>query len=274
MANPNLKRAVRVALLAASAGSAFYGTASVAQDAELEQVIVTGSRIPQANLEGTSPVSVLGAQDIQFEGTVQVEDLINNLPQAFADQGGNISNGATGTATVNLRNLGSNRTLVLVNGRRLPAGSPQDVSADLNQIPASLIERVEVLTGGASAVYGSDAVAGVVNFIMKDNFEGVQIDANYSGYWHNNSNNEIQQLVADSGFPAAPGEVWDGTEYSLDLTMGSNFADGRGNATLFFGYTKTNALLQSERDYSGCALGSTSTGFYCGGLWVRIAVVF
>ena len=265
MANPNLKRAVRVALLAASAGSAFYGTASVAQDAELEQVIVTGSRIPQANLEGTSPVSVLGAQDIQFEGTVQVEDLINNLPQAFADQGGNISNGATGTATVNLRNLGSNRTLVLVNGRRLPAGSPQDVSADLNQIPASLIERVEVLTGGASAVYGSDAVAGVVNFIMKDNFEGVQIDANYSGYWHNNSNNEIQQLVADSGFPAAPGEVWDGTEYSLGLTMGSNFADGRGNATLFFGYTKTNALLQSERDYSGCALGSTSTGFYCGG---------
>ena len=123
------------------------------QDQELEQIIVTGSRIPQANLEGTSPVSVIGAQDVQLEGRMQVEDLINNLPQAFADQGGNVSNGASGTATVNLRNLGPDRTLVLVNGRRLPAGSPRGpVAPDLNQIPTSLIERVEVLTGGASAV--------------------------------------------------------------------------------------------------------------------------
>ncbi len=263
MANPNLKRAVRVALLAASAGSAFYGTASVAQDAELEQVIVTGSRIPQANLEGVSPVSVLGAQDIQLEGTVQVEDLINNLPQAFADQGGNISNGATGTATVNLRNLGTDRTLVLVNGRRMPAGSPQDVAVDLNAIPASLIERVEVLTGGASAVYGSDAVAGVVNFIMKDNFEGVQVDLNYNSYWHDNSDSFSQGLVSDAGFRSAPGEVWDGSEYSLGITMGSNFADGRGNATLYLGYTNTDALLQSERDYSACAI--STSGLYCGG---------
>ncbi|MDH5177172.1 MAG: TonB-dependent receptor plug domain-containing protein, partial [Gammaproteobacteria bacterium] len=164
-----------------------HASASLAQETELEQVVVTGSRIPQANLEGTSPVTVLGSQDVQFEGTVQVEDLINNLPQAFADQGGNISNGASGTATVNLRNLGADRTLVLVNSRRLPAGSPRGpVAPDLNQIPSSMIERVEVLTGGASAVYGSDAVAGVVNFILKDNFEGVQIDADYSGYWHKN----------------------------------------------------------------------------------------
>ena len=266
MANSKIERAVRVALIAASAGAVAYVPAASAQEQELEQIIVTGSRIAQANLEGTSPVSVIGAQDITFEGTVQVEDLINNLPQAFADQGGNISNGASGTATVNLRNLGADRTLVLVNGRRLPAGSPRGpVAPDLNQIPASLIERVEVLTGGASAVYGSDAVAGVVNFIMKDNFEGVQIDADYSAYWHNNSNNQLQRLVKDSGFEAAPGEVWDGDEYSLGLTMGSNFADGRGNATLFFGYSNTEALLQSERDYSACALGSTSTGFYCGG---------
>jgi len=264
MANPNLKRAVRLALLTASAGSALYGAAAVAQDAELEQVVVTGSRIPQANLEGVSPVSVLGAQDIQFEGTVQVEDLINNLPQAFADQGGNISNGASGTATVNLRNLGSDRTLVLVNGRRLPAGSPRGpVAPDLNQIPSSLIERVEVLTGGASAVYGSDAVAGVVNFIMKDNFEGVQLDANYSSYWHNNSDSFSQKLVSDAGFKKAPGEVWDGSEYTLGITLGSNFADGRGNATMFFGYTNTDALLQSERDYSACAI--STSGQYCGG---------
>jgi outer membrane receptor protein involved in Fe transport len=263
MANRKIERAVRVALIAASTGAIAYVPAASAQDQELEQIIVTGSRIPQANLEGTSPVSVLGAQDVQFEGTVQVEDLINNLPQAFADQGGNISNGATGTATVNLRNLGTDRTLVLVNGRRMPAGSPQDVAVDLNQIPASLIERVEVLTGGASAVYGSDAVAGVVNFIMQDDFEGVQIDANYNAYWHDNSDNFSQRLVADAGFKAAPGEVWDGSEYALGITLGSNFADGRGNATLFFGYTNTDPVLQSERDYSACAI--STSGLYCGG---------
>jgi iron complex outermembrane recepter protein len=265
MANRNIERAVRVALLAAGTASmGVYASASLAQDQELEQVVVTGSRIPQANLEGVSPVSVLGAQDIQFEGTVQVEDLINNLPQAFADQGGNISNGASGTATVNLRNLGSDRTLVLVNGRRLPAGSPRGpVAPDLNQIPSSLIERVEVLTGGASAVYGSDAVAGVVNFIMKDNFEGVQFDGNYNSYWHDNSDSFTQKLVSDAGFRSAPGEVWDGSEYSLGITLGSNFADGRGNATLYFGYTNTDALLQSERDYSACAI--STSGLYCGG---------
>lgn len=263
MANRKIERAVRVALIAASAGAVAYAPASSAQDQELEQIVVTGSRIPQANLEGTSPVSVIGAQDVQFEGTVQVEDLINNLPQAFADQGGNISNGATGTATVNLRNLGTDRTLVLVNGRRMPAGSPQDVAVDLNSIPASLIERVEVLTGGASAVYGSDAVAGVVNFIMRDDFEGVQIDADYNAYWHSNDDKFTQRLVRDAGFPAAPGEVWDGSEYSLGITLGSNFADGRGNATVFFGYTNTDALLQSERDYSACAI--STSGLYCGG---------
>jgi outer membrane receptor protein involved in Fe transport len=266
MANRKIERAVRVALIAASTGAVAYLPSATAQEQELEQIIVTGSRIPQANLEGTSPVSVIGAQDVKLEGTVQVEDLINNLPQAFADQGGNISNGASGTATVNLRNLGADRTLVLVNGRRLPAGSPRGpIAADLNQIPSSLIERVEVLTGGASAVYGSDAVAGVVNFIMRDNFEGVQIDASYNAYWHDNSYNEIQNVVRDAGFKQAPGEVWDGNEYAVGITMGSNFADGRGNATLFFGYTNTDPVLQSERDYSACALASTSTGFYCGG---------
>ncbi len=199
MANPNLKRAVRVALIAASASSAvMYGSASVAQE-ELEQVIVTGSRIPQPNIEGTSPVSLISSADIRVQGTQQVEDLINNMPQVFAGQGGNYSNGASGTATVNLRGLGSSRTLVLVNGRRMVAGSPRGPEApDLNQIPAPLIERVEVLTGGASAVYGSDAVAGVVNFIMKDDFEGVQLDANYASYFHNQGSD-----VADIVRPAA-----------------------------------------------------------------------
>ena len=132
---------------------------------------------------------------MKIEGVTRVEDLINNLPQAFADLGGNLSNGSTGTATVNLRNLGPQRTLVLVNSRRLMPGDPTQngaASPDLNQIPAALIERVEVLTGGASAVYGADAVAGVVNFIMNDKFEGVRLDAQYSLYQHNNDSDIAQ----------------------------------------------------------------------------------
>ena len=273
MANRNIERAVRIALLAAgTVGVGTYSAGAYAQEGatpdEIEQVIVTGSRIPQPNLEGASPVTMLGAQEVKLEGTMSTENLINNLPMAFADQGGNISNGASGTATLNLRNLGADRTLVLVNGRRMPAGSPRGpVAPDINAIPAPLIKRVEVLTGGASAVYGSDAVAGVVNFIMMDDFEGVQFDVNYNGYQHNNDWNSMRNLVASSGYEKAPNSVWDGESYSLSMTMGSNFADGRGNATLFIGYTQIDPLLQSERDASACALAASSTSgaLYCGG---------
>ncbi len=274
MANRNIERAVRIALLAAGAVSVgAYSSGLSAQDVgptpdEVEQIIVTGSRIPQPNLEGASPVTMVGQQEVKLEGTMNVENLINNLPMAFADQGGNVSNGASGTATVNLRNLGADRTLVLVNGRRLPAGSPRGpVAPDINAVPAALIKRVEVLTGGASAVYGSDAVAGVVNFIMIDDFQGVQFDGNYSANWHNNDYSYMRNLVGDSGYQKAPGSVWDGEAYSLSMTMGSNFADGQGNATLFFGYSHTDALLQSERDTSACALAASSTSGsrYCGG---------
>jgi outer membrane receptor protein involved in Fe transport len=266
MANRKIERAVRVALIAASAGAVAYVPAASAQEQELEQIVVTGSRIPQPNLEGNSPVSVIGAQEVRLQGVTQVEDLINNLPQAFADQGGNISNGASGTATVNLRNLGADRTLVLVNGKRLPAGSPRGpVAPDLNQIPAPLIERVEVLTGGASAVYGSDAVSGVVNFIMNDKFEGVQLDANYSFYNHENDNS-VGRIVEARGFETAPNFIGkDGDQYELSMLLGSNFADGKGNATVFVSYRNIDALLQSERDYSSCALGSNAAGFVCAG---------
>jgi outer membrane receptor protein involved in Fe transport len=295
MANRNIENAVRLALFAGAAAAGAYAPAAFAQEQEIEQVIVTGSRIPQPNLEGTSPVTTLGAADIRLEGTQNVESLINNLPQAFADQGGELSNGASGTATINLRNLGPTRTLVLVNGRRLPAGSPTYVPPDVNQIPASLIKRVEVLTGGASSVYGSDAMAGVVNFIMNDSFEGVQIDLNASAFQHNNDNQAMRNRVKDantgnpdaypfcctSSFlaygiptPPSPNSVWDGQNYNLGITMGSNFADGNGNASLYFGYSKTDPVLQSQRDYSNCSLAETTTtafapatssGFYCGG---------
>src|SRR5258706_7169778 len=168
--------ATQVALAMMAAPMAFAQQAEVQKG---ERIEITGTRIPSPNLESSSPVAVISAQDIKFEGVTRIEDLLNSLPQVFADFGANISNGATGTATVNLRNLTAARTLVLMNGKRLPPGSPLFYPTDLNSIPAPLIQRIEILTGGASAVYGSDAVAGVVNFIMRDNFEGVQIDGNY-----------------------------------------------------------------------------------------------
>jgi len=267
MANRNIKRAVRLALFAAgTAGVGIYAAGALAQDTEVEQIIVTGSRIPQPNIEGSSPVSVMSAQDVSLTGAQKIENLMNNMPQVFAAQGGNLSNGSTGTATLNLRNLGEQRTLVLINGRRMVAGDPGYAPPDVNQIPTPLIERVEVLTGGASAVYGSDAVAGVVNFIMKDNFQGIELNANHSFYNHENDNSVVTGLVKDAGFKQAPNYIGhDGATDQISVLMGSNFADDRGNATLFLGWQQTDGLLQSQRDYSACAVGASGTSVYCGG---------
>ena len=180
----SIRHAVRYALLTSAAAAA--AVPAYAADQTIQEVVVTGSRISQPNLETTSPVTQVTAEDVITQGVTKIEDLVNQLPQAFAAQNGTVSNGSTGTATVNLRGLGSPRTLVLIDGRRLPYGGVTNSAADLNQIPTAMVERVEVLTGGASAVYGSDAVAGVVNFIMKKDFEGVQFDGQYSLYQHNN----------------------------------------------------------------------------------------
>lgn len=262
-----LSRSIRVMFLGGIAlGGMQTATAQTAAPAEIEKVTVTGSRIRVSTVtEGSSPITVVGAQDIKSDGVKNVESLMNNLPQVFADQGGSVSNGATGTATVNLRNLGAERTLVLVNGRRMPQGSPLSVAADLNQIPAGLIKRVEVLTGGAGAVYGSDAVAGVVNFIMNDRFEGVQLDFNMSGYNHQQGNDTVAGAVRARGFTVPGNKSFDGQSKDASILMGGNFADGKGNATLFMGYKQDKALLQSERDFTACALTSTAKGFGCGG---------
>ena len=241
------------------------------------KIEVTGSRIPlQQNVESHSPISVISADDIKIEGTRNVENLLNNMPQVFADQNATVANGASGTATVNLRGLNPNRTLVLMNGRRMPMGSVNTVAPDLNQIPASLVKRIEILTGGAGAVYGSDAVAGVVNFIMNDKFEGVQVDLNYSFYNHEQQNPDgTADIVAGRAATnpsqfAVPGDKSaDGKVGDLAITIGSNFANGRGNGTLFFAYKNQDALLASERDFSACALAAGGTAaapvWTCGG---------
>jgi len=170
-------------------------TTTASQPAEVTEVVVTGSRIPQPNLTSVSPITAVSHEELKLQGTTNVENLLNNLPQVIASQASGVANGATGIATVNLRGLGSVRTLVLVDGRRLMPGDPTTPVPDLNTIPSGLVDRIDVLTGGASAVYGSDAIAGVVNFIMKKDFEGFEIDAQYSGYQHDNNNSTARDLL-------------------------------------------------------------------------------
>ncbi|MEQ8516311.1 MAG: TonB-dependent receptor [Chromatocurvus sp.] len=233
----------------------------------VEEVIVTGSRIQKANLVSASPVTQIDAEEFRFQGTTRVEDLMRNMPQVYSNQNSSQSNGATGTATLNLRNLGDERTLVLVNGRRLPIGSPLQggIGADINQIPADLIRRVEVMTGGASATYGSDAVAGVVNFMLMDDFEGIQLDWQGSVYQHDNDNNFLQDLVESNGFPVPSGSQTDGEIQNWSLIMGGNFDNGRGNVTAYATYREIEAVLQSARDYSSCALNNTGDGCFGSG---------
>ena len=230
---------------------------------EIEEIVVTGSHLHRAHLVSSSPVTEVDGDELLFQGTVRVEDMVRTLPQVFSGQNTSQSNGATGTANLNLRNLGTLRTLVLVNGRRLPIGSPlQGGGADINQIPGALVESVQVLTGGASAVYGSDAVAGVVDFRMKDDFEGLRIDYQFSQYGHDNDSSRWRRIVRDAGYPVAEGSAWDGDTSYVSLILGGNFDNGRGNATAYATYRDIEPVWQRDRDYSSCALSDDTTFCY------------
>jgi iron complex outermembrane receptor protein len=271
---------MRERLLASSmicgAAMAAFAAPAFAQDNTVTEIVVTGTRIPTPNLTSVSPVTAIGSAEFKAQGVTRVEDMLNTLPQAFSAQGGGISNGSNGTATVNLRGLGASRTLVLIDGRRVgpgnPASSGTGAVADLNFIPGSLVERVDVLTGGASAVYGADAVAGVVNFIMQKNFEGVRLDVQYSTYQHNNDDGGIQAILKaraatasdPSQFAVPPGNVRDGDGTDTTLTFGVNSADGKGNITAYASYRRINAVLEGNRDYSTCTFNSGAV-FTCGG---------
>ena len=244
--NLNVRNAVKLAL-AVNAGliglSAAPGALAQEEGADqLEEITVTGSRIKKKDFTSNAPVATVGFEQIEMTGTVNTESLLNTLPQAVPGLDRTSNNPGNGTATVNLRGLGSNRTLVLINGVRVVPTSSGG-SVDINTIPNALIENIEVLTGGASAVYGSDAVAGVVNFILKDNFEGVNINAGFE-----------QTIDSDAA-------IW-----STDLTLGANTADGRGNVTLNFAYTDRDELFQGDRDFSFFAQFDDGTGeLYDGG---------
>jgi len=266
-ANQN-KHSLRSALLLGASAAAALSIAApaMAQDQAVETVVVTGSRIPQQGIYSSSPVTAVGQQEMKLEGTNDVSTLLNNLPSVFADFGNTQANGASGTATVNLRNLGSARTLVLVDGKRLMPGDPLLPVADLNNIPAALVDHVEVLTGGASAVYGSDAEAGVVNFIMRKDFQGVEVDGQYSVNNADNNSSYFRGLQAAGSFPMAPKNWWGGQSEDVTLLMGTNTADNKGNVTAYLSYRHIEPVLESKRDFSACSLTTDfTTGLFCAG---------
>ena len=264
----SLQRAVRLALTTAAAGmsAAHAQQAPAPAPAAVEEVVITRSRLSTPNEASISPITTVSATDLQATGLNRVEDVLNNLPMVFAGQNSTVSNGSDGTATIDLRGLGPKRTVVLINGRRLGPGAGDGRSySDINEIPAALIDRIDILTGGASAVYGADAVAGVVNFVLNTHFQGVRFDAGYDFYQHHNSNS-VASVVSGAGYPLPSGSVNTGFGKNASMLVGSNFADSKGNATFFATFDKQAAVLQAKFDYSACNLQARSNGtLRCGG---------
>jgi outer membrane receptor protein involved in Fe transport len=277
-----LRRAVRTALLSgstAAVGLVTHSSLAQAQAAPaaageaappVTEVVVTGSRITSPNIEAISPVTAVTAQEIKDTGVSRVEDLLNSLPQVTADQNSGLSMGTSGVANINLRDLGPARTLILINGRRVIGGDPTGggasitnlsgaSAADVNQIPVALIERVDVLTGGASSTYGADAVAGVVNFIMNTHFDGFRVDANVGIYNHNNHQDWLAPIFQAAGFTPVKGTNWDGANKDLTLILGNSFADGAGHFEGYLGYRRANPVAASHRDHAACGLSFTGT---------------
>ncbi len=217
---------------------AFSSTAVLAQDAAppaaeddaaADTIIVTGSRISRPDLKSTVPIAFVDGDTIMKQGNTNIGDTLNDLPQlrtSRAQQNSSTGVGISGLNLLDLRGLGTARTLVLVNGRRHVGADILNnaVSVDTNTIPANLIQRIDIVTGGESAVYGSDAIAGVVNFILKKNFEGLEVGA--------------------KGAVSTPGSY--GLNYHGDVLWGKNFADGRGNITLSFDYNHQNRVYASQ----------------------------
>lgn len=228
--------------LAATATPAFAQqteqTDEVAQE-EIGNVIVvtaTGTRIADSNLVLANPVIGVDAEEILRQAPMSIETVLRNLPGIAPGIGQQVNNGNGGVATLNLRGLGSNRNLVLMNNRRL-VPSTLGSAVDLNAIPIAMIERFEVLTGGAVTTYGADAIAGVVNFTTRRNFEGVDL--------------QMINGITERG---------DGRQFRVSGAFGANVADGRGNVTIGLDYTRTEPVRQGDRSFSVLGRGSTCPG--------------
>src|SRR5215469_13858494 len=275
----SLRQAVRLALATAAASAAPLALAQTAPAEQpapaVQEVVVTGSRLLQApNDISISPITSISSESIARTGLVRTEDILTQLPQIGAEQNSGTSISSVGVATVSLRSLGSQRTLVLIDGRRMAPGGAGGIvggnanSADINQIPASLIERVDVLTGGASAVYGADAVAGVVNFVLNTHYQGVKIDASYGYNNHSNNNQTYLGYLSDFGAPAPPSTVNTAQNRDVSILVGANFADGKGNATAYVTYLHSSPAVGYQFDHAGCTITGGQTGdspLRCGG---------
>jgi iron complex outermembrane receptor protein len=209
--------------------------AQEAAPAKIEQVQVTGTRITTPGTTSTSPISSISAEEIKTSQPIAVEEFIKGLPAAMPSIGPGTNNGTGGGATIDLRGLGANRTLVLINGRRMVPFNLNG-TVDTNAIPIALLSRVDLLTGGASVAYGADAVAGVVNFNLKKNFTGIDISTSYGGTT----------------------EERDGKRKRTDLTMGANLDDGRGNVVLSIGRTTSDPVTQGSRSFGITSLNSVT----------------
>lgn len=202
----------------------------------LEEVTVTGTRIPRRDFASPSPIFTLDRLTIEFSGQPTLEETLNQQPQVQPDFGRSSNNPGDGTSRINLRGLGADRTLVLLNGRRLaPSGAGGAV--DVNNLPQSLVERVEIITGGATTVYGSDAIAGVVNFVTVQDYEGFGLESSY--------------YITEQG----DSQIWD-----INGVWGTNFGDGRGNVTAFLGYLDREPSFASDRAISAVPFGTDFQG--------------
>lgn len=247
-------------------GASMLGTAAYAQDqaeagpsagqtAEASEasdgtIVVTGSLIRNPNLESSSPVAVVGAEEVRLRQSNTAEQILRELPGVTPNLGQNVNNGAgAGGARVDLRGLGPNRNIVLLDGRRIAPANFSGI-VDLNNIPLALVERVDVLTGGASTTYGADAVSGVVNFVTRSDFAG--LDATFS------------EQISERG---------DGNVFRADIAMGANFDDGRGNAVLAVGYQEADPIYFGDRS-SGTFTVNSANGIASGDSFTSVPAAF
>lgn len=220
---------IGLALVAAPA-FAQDDTASTAEDTGT--IVVTGTLIKNPNIVASSPVAVVGGEEIALRQSNVAEEILRDMPGAVPSIGSAVNNGNGGASFVDLRGLGSNRNVVLLDGTRIVPG---DIfgRVDLNNIPLALVDRVDSLTGGASTTYGADAISGVVNFVTKKDFSGVELN--------------VSNQITEEG---------DGNVFRFDATIGGNFDDGKGNAVLSIGYQQSDAVYQSDRPFSVNSISS------------------
>lgn len=242
--NNKIAKAVRLAIAFSAASSftmhsvAVNAQEDVAAEQQVEKIQITGSRIRSANAVSTSPIATVGELEIEQQQQPEIERIFRNMPSALPGDNSNVNNGTGGAATVNLRGLGSNRNLVLMNGKRMVPFNTTG-SVDTSTIPTALIDRIDIVTGGASAVYGSDAISGAINVILKNNFEGVELDMSHS-------------RTADA----------DAQTKNVALTLGGNFDNDRGNAVMSFSWLNRDPLLLGQRSLGNYGIATASGANY------------